>query len=815
MAITMKEGFLFRSFDMKKGVSLLLISIMSAVLFCVGPVLGQDDADIKDIPPVSSRVWRIGIVTDGSTAGDEALVQLYKKEIKAIADSPGQVRFSDKWILSGGDTRQGVKKALKRLFASSQVDMVLTLGIIGSTEVLSMRRIPKPVIAPYIARFALKGRTKKGNASGIRNLVYIDSMYYLDEDVKTFKKLVPFKHLAVVLDRRVVDAFPELPSLAEDFGRRHNVSISIVAAENSAETVLASLPQDTDAVMVGPLWHFDRQEYIQFAKGLIDRKLPGFSIWDTKQVEDGLFAGLETNSRQDVLARRTAVAASDIMDGMVPHAVDVEFMRSRQMTINMATARAIGVYPSLLMLTRAHVINEEPRNIDRHINMQRAVDQAVEANLSLQSAATTVKAGTHSVKEAMSYLLPRIDLETGARAIDQDRAKMSGGVNPERAWTGTAGGSVLLYSDKKWANYTAEEHLQEARRKNFDKVKLDVTYDASVAYLNVLRARTIERIYKENLKLTEANLQRAQVKVSTGAAGPDEVYRWETKFANDRSQVLYRESETMDAMEALNRVMHRPLQEEFIPEEATLKDPLFIMGDKFFFDLMENPLYLQKFKSFAAQEAIEIRPELKAFAEAIKARERLRTSANRQIWLPDFTVEWNVDQYFAEDGEGQRDSHMSNIDDTDWMVGVYARIPLFEGGKKVSEAARLQEEVSRLRINRSAKAEAIIQNVLAAVNRTRASYPSITLYRQAAEAARRNLDLVTDSYVEGIKTIIDLLDAQNQALSADLDAANAVYNFLIDFMGVQRAVGEFVIFMPQDSREEWLNKAKSAIGMKK
>jgi outer membrane protein TolC len=348
-----------------------------------------------------------------------------------------------------------------------------------------------------------------------------------------------------------------------------------------------------------------------------------------------------------------------------------------------------------------------------------------------------------------------------------------------------------------------------------DSVRLDVTYDASVAYLKVLRAKTIERIYRENLKLTEANLERAQIKVATGAAGPDEVYRWEAKYANDRKEVLYRESDTMDAMEALNRILHRPLQELFVPEEASLKDPLFIIGDKFFYQLMEKPWYMKKFREFAAKRALELRPELKGYDAAIKAKERLKTAARRQIWLPDFTVEWKVDQYFAEDGEGRRDSHLSDLDDTDWTVGVFARIPLFEGGKRVAQASRLQEEVSRLRINRSAKAEAIIQNVLASLNRTRASYPSITLSRQAAEAAKRNLDLVIDLYVQGIKTIIDLLDAQSQALSADLDAANAVYNFLIDFMGVERAIGEFVIFMPEDQRQEWFNRVYDALGLQK
>ena len=766
--------------------------------------------NVAGIPVQQPRVWRIGIVTDGSTPADKALAELFMKNIRMVAESDARVRFADRWILSGNDSRQGVRNALNRLFASPDVDIVIVLGVIGSTEVLERRNIPKPVIAPYIARFALHGRKKHGNASGIKNLVYIDSMYYLDEDIKTFKKLAHFNHLAVVLDRRVVNSFPNLDSLARDFGKKNGLKLDIVPAGSSAGEVLAALPEGTDAVMVGPLWHFDRQQFRQFAQDLVKRKIPGFSIWTAEQVEDGMFAGLENEGREDILARRTAIAFLDITDGIRPEAVVVKFVRSRHITINMATARAIGVYPSLLILTKARLINERQENVKRHINMKQAVDEAVEANLQLQSAATTVKAGEHSLKEAMSALLPRVDLETGARAIDEDRAKASGGASPERAWTGSVGGSVLLYSDKKWARYTAEEHLQEARKMNLDRVKLDVTYDASVAYLNVLRARTVERIYRENLKLTEANLARARVKVSTGAAGPDEVYRWETKFANDRSQLLYRESDTMDAMEALNRILHRPLQEKFIPEEATLKDPLFIMGDRFFFQLMENPWLLRKFRDFAAREAIELRPELKEYAAAIKAKERLRVSAKRQIWLPDFIVEWKVDHYLAQDGAGQRDSRLSDLDDTDWNVGVYARIPLFEGGKKVAEAARLQEEVARLNINQSAQAEVIVQQVLKAINRTRASYPSITLSRQAAEAAKRNLDLVTDSYVHGIKSIIDLLDAQNQSLSADLDAANAVYNFLIDFMGVQRAIGEFVTFMPEDAREKWLEKARAA-----
>ncbi len=790
---------------MKDRISICLIWVLGLFIFWHGVALAQSCDAYKRGP----RTVRIGFITDGTTPGDLALVDLFKREIKSMLEPEFRVKYSDKWTLSGGDTLEGVKSALNRLLSMPGPEIIVALGIISSTEVLNRKYLPKPVVAPYIANFALRGRRKKGKASGIRNLVYVDSIYYLDDDIKTFRKFVPLKRVGVILDRREMENIPNIYKLARVFGERHGLKISLIPAWKSLDDLLSDIPDNVDAVLVGPLWHFSDEQKEKFARGLIKKRIPGFAIWSSDEVELGLLAGLEKTDKMDVLARRTSVALMDIARGQTPSTVEVEFVRERELTVNMATARELQIYPSVLMLTGARLINEERKDIERRLSMQKAVEEAIAANLQLLSAKIGVEAGKHSVKEAMADLLPRIDLQTGFHAVDNDRAKASGGMSPERAWTGSAGGSVLIYSEKKWANYTAEGHLQRGREMQKEKVKLDVTYSAAVAYLNVLRSRTIERIYKENLSLTKANLERAQIRVKTGAAGPDEVYRWQSKFANDRRQVLYRESDTMDAMEALNRILHRPLEEAFIPEETKLEDPLFIMGDKFFFKLMENPLLLRKFKGFATKEAVAVRPELKIYDAAIDAKKRLKTAAKRELWLPDFTVEWGVDQYFAEDGDGKRKG--TSLDDTDWTVGVFARIPLFEGGKTYQRAGRLEKEVYQLYTDRDSVAEKITQQVFAAINRTRASYPSIRLTREAEEAARKNLGLITDMYIHGIKTIIDLLDAQNQYLNARLDSANAVYNFLIDFMGVQRAIGEFVIFMPKEARKEWINRASAEI----
>ena len=88
----------------------------------------------------------------------------------------------------------------------------------------------------------------------------------------------------------------------------------------------------------------------------------------------------------------------------------------------------------------------------------------------------------------------------------------------------------------------------------------------------------------------------------------------------------------------------------------------------------------------------------------------------------------------------------------------------------------------------------------------RVSFLSIRLTVDAADAAKRNLVLLTDSYPRGIKSIIDLIDAQNQSLVADQQAANAVYDFLIDLMSVQRSVGKFFFFAEEEDRQAFMDR---------
>jgi outer membrane protein TolC len=105
--------------------------------------------------------------------------------------------------------------------------------------------------------------------------------------------------------------------------------------------------------------------------------------------------------------------------------------------------------------------------------------------------------------------------------------------------------------------------------------------------------------------------------------------------------------------------------------------------------------------------------------------------------------------------------------------------------------------------------ERLTQRIRSTLEAARGSYPGIGLSRQAAAAAARNLELVSDAYARGAVSILEVLDAQNAALNADLQAASAAYDFLIDLMRAQRAAHRFDFFLTAAERDAWYDRLEA------
>jgi outer membrane protein TolC len=141
-----------------------------------------------------------------------------------------------------------------------------------------------------------------------------------------------------------------------------------------------------------------------------------------------------------------------------------------------------------------------------------------------------------------------------------------------------------------------------------------------------------------------------------------------------------------------------------------------------------------------------------------------------------------------------------------WNVGATASLVLFDGSSNYARIRRIFRIMDQLRTERAVLAQRLEQDVRASLHQAGFSYANIELTRDAAEASARNLELVTDLYQRGAADIIQLVDAQNQALGAALAAANALYDFLIDALRVQRASGSFSLEGSDEDRDDFIRR---------
>ena len=149
---------------------------------------------------------------------------------------------------------------------------------------------------------------------------------------------------------------------------------------------------------------------------------------------------------------------------------------------------------------------------------------------------------------------------------------------------------------------------------------------------------------------------------------------------------------------------------------------------------------------------------------------------------------------------------MSRADDTFWNVALNLSFPLFSGGEKFANRTKVSEELEQLRLEYQSVAEKIEQNIRSALYIANASYAAITQTHLSAQAARKSLNVVQDAYARGVISILDLLDAQNTTLIAEQLASNAVYDFVIDLMTVERSVGKLYLLLDEQEAGEFLDR---------
>jgi outer membrane protein TolC len=768
----------------------------------------------------------IGIVEDGPLPRPLIPLAALEAEIRGLVGDEFEISMPAGKRLDGGWTIGGVRGAIRRQLDDPDVDIVITTGLISSNEAARFAQLSKPVIASIVADMQLQElpaeRMANKVVSGKRNLVYLARVRVgetgaaafeqtnVDEAIDLFHDAVEFGHMAILLDALTIESIPSLASVkARDVERRLGVRTSVIPFRNTVAEVLAAIPGDTDAVLVGPLLRLEHAQMRELAAGLIDRRLPSFALLGRSELASGLL--MTSGGREEDAvrySRRLALNVQRILLGDAAEEIDVRIAEPQRLAINMQTAAAIGFYPRYAVLSDAEQLFGDELEEGDPLSLADAMAEALGANLGLSAAKFEPLIAAEETRLAFSQLLPQFGVGVRAVRIDEDRANPV--VQAERSTDAEVSGSQVVYSDDARAAWQIAGHLQTAADFGYQVEALDTLQAAASGYLAVLRARALERVQRSNLEVTRTNLELARLRQSIGASGRGDVLRWESQLATDRQNLVAAESDRRVALVAFNRVLNRPQNRPFVPTNEDIAQSIALFEDERFRAFIDNAAVWELFQDFLVESTLRQAPELMQFDRLLAAQRRQVTAAKRRYYVPELALGGTWGSNLDRSGAGS-DLSLTGLDDESWSIGLSASWPLFTGGALKAQLNGERFSLRQLERSRAALAEQLETRTRVALHRASGTYPSLEFSVEAAQAAAENLGLVTDAYRSGAVSVTELIDAQNAALAAQLRSVDAQYAYLVDVVDILRATGDFTLLVDPGSTEPWFQDVESFI----
>lgn len=775
----------------------LNLLLLGAVLFSVG---------------LSAETLKVGVICDGDTKEMNSLLALTQEEIRKLIPDTDNVEFVESLLKSGEWNNKTADQAIEGLLTDKNADVVLAVGPVVSHLLASRKKFSRPAMASQIINARMQGLTAVDGASAIDNFCFVDLGLDFGRQIDRFQEIKIFRTLHLVVSPYLLEGIPQLvPFLAAEAEKR-GVKLKTVTAVADLNRVALDL-EGAEAVYLAPLIDLTPDQRNQLILKINAMKIPSMTMLGRAPVENGVFASNAMEIDTQKLARRLALNFQRLLLKENPSVFQTGFPQVERLTINMQTAREIGLFPTWEQMTDAILLNEEPDHVEKKISITQVVEMALTRNLQLLAKKQELNAGEQTINRARSNLRPKVSAFGRQSMLDEDRAESI--MTPAQHSTQMGADLMyVIYNEPARANIDMQKLFQAARREDERALLLNIIKDSALAYLNVLKAKTLQAIQRDNIEVTRSNLEIAKFREQVGMSGPAEVYRWEIQMASSRQAIIDASAMRKKAELALNQLLNSAQEEEFTTADCDVFSEVFFLDYSKVAPFIDNMHGYKIFRDFLVADTFAFAPEIQQIGKAVEAYQRAYKSAKRGYNHPTVALQGNFSRTLRESGVGDVKPAMpapfSSVfqypDKNDWFVGLNVSIPLHEGGDRPAAIKEAEANVKKLEKDRELLMQRLELNTRASLEDARASFSSIGLSQTRADYASRALELVQSAYTRGAVNILDLIDSQNAALVAREASTNAIFNFLSDFVKVCRAVGSFDFMLNPESNASWYDR---------
>lgn len=406
-------------------------------------------------------------------------------------------------------------------------------------------------------------------------------------------------------------------------------------------------------------------------------------------------------------------------------------------------------------------------------DLRTALVSAYNTNPTLQAARANQRATDENVPIERADGLPSI---TGqATYTEFPRKSANNFTAPDRALSANLSLTVPIYSGGAVRNgVKAAETRVEAGQAELRGTESSVFSQVVGAYMDVILNEAVVGLNRNNVEVLEVNLEATGDRYEIGDLTRTDVAQSQARLALARGDTRTAEANLVEARERYIRLVGRT------PGE--LEPPPPLPG------LPATP-------DEAVTIALDSNPDLLAARERRKAAgyDVRVAGASRLPTLQAFS-QGAYNDYFGTLGGGLTGG-VGGVapfaqSETTAQVGVRANIPIFQGGRPAAlrrqaqarEGAAMEQEIEVER--------GVIAQVRSAYSSWRASNEIIASTQSAVDAAALSLEGVRAENSVGNRTIIDILDAEQELLRARVQLVTARRNAYVAGFSLLAAMGK-------------------------
>jgi outer membrane protein len=421
------------------------------------------------------------------------------------------------------------------------------------------------------------------------------------------------------------------------------------------------------------------------------------------------------------------------------------------------------------------------------LTLEQAMRAALENNLSIVQADANMNAAQAGVTAAYGGYLPTLSATGSWNRNQTDRAGSStanfgGGtvVIPASKSTTSNFNTALNLNWTLFDGFAQQGQVGQASSRSVAseftaiRTRQSIVFQVEANYLNVLRNEQLVKVSEGSLKRDRRQLERITESNRVGSLSLADVYRQQSQVAGDEFSLIQAQNNFDKAKADLVALIGLDVGREYVFADASISTAL---------SAEELDATSSKYANFRqlVERAIASRPDYKGAVESYNASQSGVTVA-RSGYLPSVSA-------FAGYGLSSDEVRsLSNNKNVNW--GLSVRWNLFDGFQTNNSvqsaiASRRNAEISLTQAERDINAQ--MKKALLDLEAARKQYE---VSQKALVSAGEDLKIAEERYNLGAGTLLDMLVANANLVSAQANSVNAVYNYVTAHRNLEYTLGE-------------------------